>query len=124
MSRHVKAGAITSYMTLKPLADLADKSTPPPRSSDASGRSDQLFAMSVRARRAAEIREVTVSGRDIYAVTAPLVMEACIRLLDGATQAWAGVRSPGEIFDARAFLASLGDVLTPQPIPSPSLLEC
>ena len=115
LSRHVKAGAITSYMNERPLADLADRSTPTPRGSDALGRSDQLFAMSVRARRAAEIRETTVTGRDIYAISAPLVVEACVRLLDGAIPAWSGVRSPGELFDARAFLAALDNVLTAHP---------
>lgn len=116
LSRHVKADAITSYMNMKPLADLADASTPSPRGSDALGRSDQMFAVSVRARRGAELREVAVTGQDIYAVTAPLVVEACARLLDGATPAWAGVRAPGELFDARAFLAALSDVLRPQTI--------
>lgn len=124
LSRHANAHAITSYMTLKPLADLADKTTPPPRGSDAFGRSDQLFAMSVRVRRGAELREATVGGRDIYAVSAPLVAEACVRLLNEAKPDWAGVRSPGEIFDTRGFLAKLREVLTPQSIPSPSLLEC
>ena len=118
LSRHVKAGEITSYMTMKPLIDLADETTPPPRGSDALGRSDQRFAMSVRVKRAAELRQATVSGRDIYAVTAPLVVEACVRLLNGALPAWAGVRSPGEILDARAFLAALDDVLVPEPISS------
>ena len=123
LSRHVKAAAITSYMTLKPLADLSNEATPPPRGSDASGRSDQVFAMSVRAKRSAEIREATVTGRDIYAVTAPLVVEAYVRLLDGASPSWAGVRSPGEIFHASTFLAALTDVLTPQRISSPFSLE-
>lgn len=116
LSRHVKADAITSYMNRKPLADLVDTSTPPPRASDALGRSDQQFAMSVRARHGSELREATVSGRDIYAVTAPLVVEACVRLLDGAKPAWAGVRAPGELFDARTFLAALSDVLQPQSV--------
>jgi len=115
LSRHVKAGAITSYMNTRPLADLADQTTPPPRSSDAVGRSDQLFAMSVRATRAGEQRKVTVSGQDIYAVSAPLVVEACCRLLDGATPGWAGVRAPGELFDCRDFLGVLGNVLTQHP---------
>ncbi len=124
LSRHVQADAITSYMTMKPLADLADKTTPPPRGSDALGRSDQVFAMSVRARRGADLREATVVGRDIYAVSAPLVVEACVCLLKESTAVSAGVRAPGEIFDARAFLAALGDVLMPRATSSPSLLEC
>jgi len=111
LSRHMKAGAITSYMNLKPLADLADGSTPPPRANDPLGRSNQMFAVSIRARRETEWRRATVTGRDIYAVTAPLVVEACVRLLNDAIPSWAGVRAPGEIFDARTFLAALNDVL-------------
>lgn len=116
LSRHLKAGAVTSYMNAKPLADLANKATPPPRGSDALGRSDQMFAMSARVRRGVDLRQATVSGRDIYAVTAPLAVEACVRLLDGATPAWAGVRAPGEMFDAPSFLAALSGVLTPQSV--------
>lgn len=116
LSRHIKAGAVTSYMNAKPLADLANKATPPPRGSDALGRSDQMFAMSARVRRGVDLRQATVSGRDIYAVTAPLAVEACVRLLEGATPAWAGVRAPGEVFDAPSFLASLSGVLTSQSV--------
>lgn len=116
LSRHIKADAVTSYMNAKPLADLANEATPPPRGSDALGRSGQMFAMSARVRRGVDLRQATVSGRDIYAVTAPLVVEACVRLSDGARPAWAGVRAPGEVFDARSFLAALNGVLTPQSI--------
>ena len=45
-------------------------------------------------------------GRDSYAVTAPLVCEAVERLLK--TKIPAGAHAPGEIFDAKAFLESLG----------------
>ncbi|MFD1034067.1 saccharopine dehydrogenase NADP-binding domain-containing protein [Sphingomonas hankookensis] len=115
LSRHLKAWAITSYMNGKPLADLADAATPLPQAQDALGRSDQMFAMSVRAERRGHRREATVTGRDIYFVTAPLVVEACLRLLADATPDWAGVRAPGELFDARDFLAALADVLVLQP---------
>jgi hypothetical protein len=114
LARHVRASAITSYMNARPLADLADRSTPPPRGSDALGRSDQMFAVSVRARRGGEVREKTLGGRDIYAVTAPLVVEASVRLLERARPEWAGVRAPGEIFPAGEFIASLSHVLHPQ----------
>jgi hypothetical protein len=46
-------------------------------------------------------------GRDIYAVTAPLVVEAAQRVLtrpDGP----AGVLAAGALFDAPEFLAALG----------------
>ena len=46
------------------------------------------------------------SGRDIYAVTAPLVVEAAFRILTGAGNT-AGVASVGARFDAKDFLSSL-----------------
>jgi hypothetical protein len=49
---------------------------------------------------------VTVRGRDIYAVTAPLVVEATQRILNGMVPT-GGVFAPGAIFDARDFLQSL-----------------
>jgi hypothetical protein len=47
-----------------------------------------------------------VRGRDIYAVTAPLVCEATARILDGSvTQS--GAVAPGQAFDARDLLEAL-----------------
>jgi hypothetical protein len=45
-------------------------------------------------------------GQDIYAVTAPLVVEAVDRILTGRTRT-VGVASAGEIFDAPDFLRAL-----------------
>ena len=46
------------------------------------------------------------SGRDIYAFTAPLVVEAMERVLRGEVKT-AGVFTAGQAFDARDFLAAL-----------------
>ena len=46
------------------------------------------------------------SGQDIYAVTAPLVVEAVDRILTGRTRT-IGVASAGEMFDAPDFLGAL-----------------
>jgi short subunit dehydrogenase-like uncharacterized protein len=110
MSRHIRARQIRSYINLAPLADLRDPATPPPVSVDASGRSEQAFVMDVVVQRGTEGRRATARGRDIYAVTAPLVVEATERILDGrATRL--GTGAPGEFFDARDFLASLANHL-------------
>jgi hypothetical protein len=45
-------------------------------------------------------------GQDIYAVTAPLVVEAVDRILTGRTRT-VGVASAGEVFDAPDFLRAL-----------------
>ncbi|MEO8561301.1 MAG: saccharopine dehydrogenase NADP-binding domain-containing protein [bacterium] len=123
LSRHIEARAITSYMTLRPLADLADRATPPPTASDALGRSDQQFAMAVRVRNGPQLRESVLRGRDIYAVSAPLIVEASARLLRDFQIGHSGVRSPGEIFDATAFLASLRNVLEPIQVSSTTRAE-
>jgi hypothetical protein len=47
-----------------------------------------------------------VLGQDIYAVTAPLVVEALRRLLV-QPKAWRAVVTAGEIGDARSFLEAL-----------------
>ena len=45
-------------------------------------------------------------GRDIYAITAPIVVEAAARILDGNFKR-KGIGAPAEIFDARDFLEAL-----------------
>ena len=44
--------------------------------------------------------------RNIYAITAPIVVEAAERILDGRFKA-TGVVAAGEVFDAQNFLRSL-----------------
>ena len=51
-------------------------------------------------------RRAVASGQDIYAVTAPLAVEAVDRILTGRTRT-IGVASAGEIFDAPDFLRAL-----------------
>jgi hypothetical protein len=53
-----------------------------------------------------EERRAIARGRDIYAVTAPIVVEAAERIIDGRFKA-TGVVAAGEAFDAQDFLRSL-----------------
>jgi len=62
-------------------------------------------------RRNGQERRVSVRGRDIYAITAPIVAEAAERLIAEMPQI-AGVHAIGELFDARAFLRAL----SPEPL--------
>ncbi len=73
---------------------------------DDSGRSAQRFAVEVRVRRGGAIRRAVARGRDIYAVTAPLLAEALERTVDGRVSG-SGALAPGQAFDARGFLAAL-----------------
>jgi hypothetical protein len=106
ISRHLRVGELHSYMNLAPLTDLRDPTTPAPVASDASGQSSQQFAMEIIAERGRETRRIAATGRDIYAVTAPLVVEALERVVDGRAKAL-GVTTAGATFDARDFLDSL-----------------
>ncbi|BEL03199.1 saccharopine dehydrogenase NADP-binding domain-containing protein [Actinoplanes sichuanensis] len=104
---HIGTPVIHSFMTANAVADLRDPDAPEPVAVDGSGRSTQTFLVEVVARSGDQERRVTASGRDIYAITAPLVVEAAVRLLAGEGAA-AGVATLGARFDPLAFLAALG----------------
>lgn len=93
-------------MNLAPLVDLRDPATPTPRATDAEGRSDQRFIVEVEVLANGRRRRARASGRDIYAVSAPLAVEAMERILDGRVRA-RGALAPGQAFDAREMLAAL-----------------
>ena len=107
MARHLGAQRIGTYLSAAALDDIHDPATPAPAAVDAEGRSAQRFAVDVVVRRGARERRITAGGRDIYAVTGPLVAEAARRLIDGRAKALGAV-APGEAFDAADFLAALG----------------
>jgi Saccharopine dehydrogenase NADP binding domain len=106
ISRHIQAESITSFMNHAPLENLKSPATPPPHAVETSGRSAQKFAMDVRVVADGGHARATATGRDIYAVSAALVVDGCLALLNGGT-AVPGVRAPGELYEPRAFLASL-----------------
>lgn len=106
LSSHLPASSIHSYINVASLQDIRDARTPPPVATDASGRSPQQFLMEVVVDGAGETRRATARGRDIYAVSAPLVVEAAARIIDGRARC-AGVAAAGALFDARDFLAAL-----------------
>lgn len=106
IARHLDVGELRSYLNTTPLEDLRDSTTPPPTATDASGRSTQQFEVDVVVRRGPDTRRISISGRDIYAVTAPIVVEGAARLLDGRHRG-PGAMAPGEAFDSCDVLATL-----------------
>ncbi|MFC1416629.1 saccharopine dehydrogenase family protein [Streptacidiphilus cavernicola] len=104
--RHLAVPEVRVYMNDAPLRDLRDPVTPEPVPTDATGRSAQVFVVEAVVRRGAEERRAHARGQDIYAVTAPLVVEAAERVLDGRCKA-VGVVAPGEAFDPEDFLTAL-----------------
>jgi len=93
-------------MTVAAVKDLSDPDLSPPAAIDESGRSSQTFLVEVVARRGSEERRAVARGRDIYAITAPIVVEATQRVLSRLVDA-TGVVAAGEAFDARDFLKAL-----------------
>ncbi|MBW6437542.1 saccharopine dehydrogenase NADP-binding domain-containing protein [Actinoplanes hulinensis] len=109
---HLDVPEVRTYMTAVAAADLA-AATAAPVAVDDHGRSAQTFVVDVVVRSGGEERRMSAAGRDIYAITAPLAVEAVARLLTGRSKA-VGVVSAGAAFDARDFLDALADHLTIQ----------
>src|SRR5258705_8059785 len=74
--RHLQTPEVRVYINLAPITDIRDPNTPAPTAADESGRSSQIFVMEATARRGDAKRRAIVRGRDIYAITAPIVVEA------------------------------------------------
>jgi hypothetical protein len=104
--RHLQTPEVRVYINLTPITDIRNPDTPAPTPADESGRSSQIFVMEAIARRGNTERRAMVRGRDIYAITAPIVVEATHRVLNGLAKA-NGVLAAGEAFDAPDFLRSL-----------------
>jgi hypothetical protein len=82
---HLAVPEVRTYMTVEAARDLAREDTPAPEPVDALGRSDQIFIVDVVVRADGVERRAKAHGQDIYAVTAPLVVEAVQR-------SWPGTR--------------------------------
>ena len=109
LSHHLPLRRLHSFISARALQDIRDPATPAPTAVDAQGRSAQRFAMEVVAEGPqphAPARRAWATGQDIYAVSAPMVVEAAARLrapgFDGR-----GAAVLGQLFDARAFLDAL-----------------
>ena len=104
---HLETPEIRTYMSSNAVDDLRAAEPSGPVAVDERGRSAQTFLVEVVARTPDGERRAVATGRDIYAVTAPLVVEATARILSG-TGDKAGVATLGARFDPADFLASLG----------------
>ncbi|UOZ07366.1 NAD(P)H-binding protein [Amycolatopsis sp. WQ 127309] len=100
---HLKVPSVTTYMTSVAAEGLS-------AAQERSG-APETFVVDVVVRSGGEERRMVARGRDIYAVTAPLAVEAVERILTGRTKA-KGVASAGELFDAPDFLRALAPHVT------------
>ncbi|MFI5843289.1 saccharopine dehydrogenase [Catenuloplanes sp. NPDC051500] len=96
---HLDTPEIATFMTTNAVADL--------RASGAFTDHGQSFLVEVVTRSASGERRAVARGHDIYAITAPLVVEAATRLLAGHG-ATPGVASLGARFDPADFLTAIG----------------
>ncbi|WP_203183073.1 saccharopine dehydrogenase family protein [Streptomyces pratensis] len=103
---HLAVPEVRTYMAVEAAGDLAAPDTPAPTAVDERGRSGQTFLVDVVVRSGAAERRAVARGQDIYAVTAPLAVEAVHRILTGRVRAL-GVASAGAVFDAPDFLGAL-----------------
>lgn len=113
MARHLRVREIHNYMNQAPLRDLRDPATPGPVATDEYGRSNQRFLIDVVVRNGDEERRITANGRDIYALTAPLVVEAVDRTCNSPYQK-AGAFALGQLVNAFDFIQTLvrsGDIV-------------
>lgn len=108
---HLAIPEVRTHMSTEAAGDLAATDTPSPTAADEDGRSDQTFLVDTVVRSGGTERRAVARGRDIYAVTAPLAVEAVHRILTGRTRT-TGVASAGEIFDAADFLRALSPYLS------------
>ncbi|MEE1763518.1 saccharopine dehydrogenase NADP-binding domain-containing protein [Streptomyces sp. SP18BB07] len=103
---HLAVPEVRTYMTVEAASELAAPDTPAPAAVDEQGRSAQTFVVDVVVRSGGVERRATARGQDIYAVSAPLAVEAVRRVIEGRVKG-AGVRSAGAAFDAADFLRAL-----------------
>lgn len=106
ISRHINVDTINTFLSQNALEDISSEDTPEPKPADEKNRSSQHFCMEVIATNGNKKRTLVAQGVDIYAVTAPLVVEATKRILAGKIIKQ-GVTTLGETFDASDFLSTL-----------------
>ncbi len=111
---HLPIPEVRTYMTTDAATDLAAPDASAPTAVDELGRSAQAFTVDVIVRSGDTQRRVVASGQDIYAISAPLAVEAVHRILGGQTGT-SGVASAGEIFDAPEFLRALSAHISLEP---------
>ncbi|WP_344242086.1 saccharopine dehydrogenase family protein [Actinocorallia libanotica] len=108
---HLAIPEVRTYMAAKAAADLSAPDASAPTAVDERGRSAQTFVVDVIVRSGGTERRIAATGQDIYAISAPLAVEAVDRILTGRTTT-TGVASAGALFDAPDFLRALSPHLS------------
>lgn len=106
ISRHLPTRSLRSYLNATSVDEVRADATPYPTAIDAQGRSAQRFAIEVVAINGDGRHLAKASGQDIYAVSAPIVVEAAARMLEPSFNR-RGALALGQAFDAREFLNAI-----------------
>jgi short subunit dehydrogenase-like uncharacterized protein len=106
LAHHLRSKTIRTLLNRSALDEIHDPTTPPPVAVDDRGRSAQRFEMVVRLEQNGEPRIAGVRGQDIYAVTAPIVIEIARRLLS-TSHGRSGALSVAGALPARELLRTL-----------------
>ncbi|HEY5341647.1 MAG TPA: saccharopine dehydrogenase NADP-binding domain-containing protein [Candidatus Aquilonibacter sp.] len=114
MARHLRVREMRNYLNQAPLRDLRDPATPEPVATDELGRSNQTFVIEAIVRNGNEERHASLKGRDIYAITAPIVAESVERICRDARQG--GAFALGQLVDAADFLRNLATYIDTEPL--------
>jgi hypothetical protein len=104
--RHIHVQELHNYVSEIAVRDVLDPTTASPTTGSPSGPSPQHFAIEVIVRSDQVQHRAIMRGRDIYAISAPLLGEAAQRLLGGDFSD-PGAHAPAEVFDATAILTAL-----------------
>ena len=116
IARHLNVKNVKTFLSKNAIDDIGSEETPEPRPVDKKRRSSQHFCMQVVATKDSISHTIIAQGQDIYAVTAPLVVETVKRIFIGNFKT-NGVTTLGQTFDASDFLKSLvSDDITISPI--------
>jgi hypothetical protein len=106
IARHLQVRDAHNFLNEAPLRDLRDPATSGPVATDARGRSDQRFVFDVIARFGDAQRRRTIRGRDIYALTAPIIVAAVERFAS-SEDGRCGAHTLAQLVDPVAFLDQL-----------------
>lgn len=106
IAHHVSVESLHSYFSTAALDELRSAATPGPTAVDADGRSSQRFAVEVVARTGKQTGRAIATGQDIYASSAPIVVEAATRMLSPLFL-HRGALSLGQAFEPKDFLDAL-----------------
>ncbi|MFF1478139.1 saccharopine dehydrogenase family protein [Streptomyces sp. NPDC058301] len=108
---HLAVSDLSAYMTVDAVKEVLAPDSPAPAAVDERGRSAQTFLVDVVVRSGGRERRAVARGQDIYAVSAPLAVEAVHRILTGRARTL-GVAAAGALFDAPDFLRALSSHLS------------